>query len=298
MSMKTFSIIIPHYNNATDLSRCLDSIPVRDDVEVIIVDDNSDPSEVDFDHFPGLDRADTKVVFSKAEKGKGPGFARNLGLEMASGEWIIFSDSDDYFLPEFESALKLYRDSDADVIFFRCKKRNLEGNILDYHMVNELLDEAERSGKPDPISYGFPCPWGKFIRRSFLVANHIEFQQITGGDDILFSLQIAACLNNYAISDISLYCVVDRPGSLTRNNSWRGFGSYVKACCCAYKIVPETKRKLVYSWTASWWGRMWAENRIAALALLPNVACSMGFCRSLHCFKKATKVARWDWTKN
>ena len=72
--MIDYSIIIPHYNNAEDLKRCLASIPEREDVEIIIVDDNSDPGKVDFEHFPGLGRDNARVIFSKGEKGKGPGF--------------------------------------------------------------------------------------------------------------------------------------------------------------------------------------------------------------------------------
>ena len=296
MSMKTFSIIIPHYNNATDLSRCLDSIPVRDDVEVIIVDDNSDPNEVDFDHFPGLDRADTKVVFSKAEKGKGPGFARNLGLETASGEWIIFSDSDDFFLSQFGDALDLYKSSNADVVFFRCQKLSVDGVVSDYMMVNNLLESAEQCCMHDPISYEFPCPWGKFIKRSFLKDNTIAFQTITGGDDILFSMKLASCIQTYDISSLYLYCVADRPGSLTRNNSVRILSSYTKACCSAYEIAPHDKSRMVYHWVSLWWGRLWAENKARALALFPMVMNSLGFNLSLHCFKKALSVGKWDWS--
>ena len=60
-----YSIIIPHKNIPKLLQRCLDSIPERDDVQVIIVDDNSDPAIVDFEHFPGLQRKNTIVVFDK-----------------------------------------------------------------------------------------------------------------------------------------------------------------------------------------------------------------------------------------
>lgn len=296
MSGKVFSIIIPHYNNVTDLSRCLNSIPVRDDVEVIIVDDNSDPDKVDFDHFPGLNRADTMVVFSKAEKGKGPGYARNVGLDLAIGKWVVFSDSDDYFLPDFNVALDHYFDSDADVVFFRCKKQSLNGEISSYQMVNNLIDEAERVGIPDPIAYEFPCPWGKFIRRDFLNDNKIRFKVITGGDDIYFSTAIALSLRRYLTSSLNLYCVVDRPGSLTRNNHWKSFSSYTKACCGIYSLVPEAQQKLVYSWITSWWGRLWAENHVRTILLFPAVIKTLGLIPALRCYKKALKVGRWDWT--
>lgn len=294
--MFNYSIIIPHYNNAKDLQRCLDAIPDREDVQVIVVDDNSDPTKVDFDHFPGVGRKNTEIVFSKGENGKGPGYARNVGIDRAQGRWIVFCDSDDYLLPEVGSSMDEYVDHEADVVFFNCVKQNVEGVRSDYLAVNSLIDASRKAGNADDIAYGFPCPWGKFIKRDFLLRNGIRFQQITGGDDILFSVRMAIALKHYALSDTRLYCVVDRPGSLTRNNQWRGFRSYTLACCEAYKLMkPVGKGDLAYSWTASWWGRLRAENRFVAISLLPQVASVMGLMKSLHCYKKAMKVGRWNW---
>jgi len=141
-----------------------------------------------------------------------------------------------------------------------------------------------------------PSPIAKFMKRDFLTDNNIRFQQITGGDDILFSIRIALALKRYALSDTQLYCVVDRPGSLTRNNRWQGFCSYTLACCEAYKLMePVGKGDLAYSWTASWWGRLRAENMCQAVLLLPKVIEAMGWKKALHCFRKARKVKRWNW---
>ena len=293
-----YSVVIPHFNNADDLKRCLASIPSREDLEVIIVDDNSNPAKVDFAHFPGLERPDTRIVFSKGENGKGPGFARNEGIRQARGKWIVFSDSDDFFLPDFGQALDCYKEADADVVFFKCKKCDIEGTLSEYHAVNELIDLSEKNGNADAIAYGFPCPWGKMINRDFLQKNNIGFQQITGGDDILFSIKLAINLHRYRLSDTEIYCVVDRPGSLTRNNQWQGFRSYTLACCEAYKLMnPVGKGRMAYDWTASWWGRLRAENKFAAISLFPKVASAMGLMKSLHCYKKAMKVKRWNWTE-
>ena len=291
-----FSVIIPHYNNAGDLQRCLASIPSRDDLQVIIVDDNSDPALVDFSRFPGQEREDTEIIFSKGEKGKGPGFARNLGIEKAEGKWIVFADSDDYFLPGFSAVLDEYKDDPNDVIFFKCMKQDTEGNLSEYQMFNVLIDESIRKGTCEPIAFHFPSPIAKFIKRDFLMRNGIRYQEITGGDDILFSLRIAVNLKAYALSDTRLYCVVDRPGSLTRNTRWQGLSSYTSACCKAYDLLqPVSKERIAYHWTASWWGRLWAENKFRALCLMPRVAKSMGPVKMLHCFKKALKVGKWDW---
>ena len=77
MSDLNFSIIIPHYNIPKLLQRCLDSIPQRPDLEVIVVDDNSSPDIVDFNHFPGSDRSDVKLILDK--KGEAVAMPATLG---------------------------------------------------------------------------------------------------------------------------------------------------------------------------------------------------------------------------
>lgn len=89
-----YSVIIPHKDIPCLLQRCLDSIPPRDDVQIIVVDDNSSPDIVDFAHFPGRDRTDVEILFTK--EGGGAGYARNCGLAGAKGKWLVFADADDF----------------------------------------------------------------------------------------------------------------------------------------------------------------------------------------------------------
>ena len=60
-----YSFIIPHKNIPDLLQRCLDSIPRREDIQIIVVDDNSDLDKVDFDHFPGISEPCVEVYFTK-----------------------------------------------------------------------------------------------------------------------------------------------------------------------------------------------------------------------------------------
>ena len=93
--MFTYTIIIPHKNTPQLLQRCLDSIPIRVDIQIIIVDDFSDSTIVDFNNFPGSNRLNVEIYLTK--EGKGAGYARNVGLTKAKGKWILFADSDDFF---------------------------------------------------------------------------------------------------------------------------------------------------------------------------------------------------------
>ena len=107
--MYNYAIIIPHKNCPDLLQRALDSIPEKDDIQVIIVDDNSDATKVDFENFPGLGRKNTIVVFDKS--GKGAGRARNIGLSKIENntKWILFLDADDFFSYRIEEILEKYK---------------------------------------------------------------------------------------------------------------------------------------------------------------------------------------------
>src|SRR5690554_5139845 len=109
----SFSIIIPHKNRPVLLQKLLRSIPNRDDLETIIVDDNSDSEIVDFHSFPGLTKPNTTIIYDKI--GGGGGYARNLGLKHARGQWIIFADSDDLFTSNLAHILEEYKDNLEDV---------------------------------------------------------------------------------------------------------------------------------------------------------------------------------------
>ena len=111
-----YSIIIPHKNLPSLLVRCLDSIPKRDDIQVIVVDDNSSSEIVDFNNFPGKGRENVEVYFT--HRSGGTGYAQNIGLEHAVGKWVLFIGADDFFTEEVNSFLDRMVDAPEDLIVF------------------------------------------------------------------------------------------------------------------------------------------------------------------------------------
>ena len=96
--MKKFSVIIPQRDCASLTKRCIQSIPDRKDIEVIIIDDNSHNSDELKNVEKLLNRGNCKFVYTI--EGKGAGYARNIGLKIATGDWLIFADADDFFTKE------------------------------------------------------------------------------------------------------------------------------------------------------------------------------------------------------
>lgn len=132
MNMINYSIIIPHKNIPDLLQRCLNSIPRRTDIQIIVVDDNSDPKKVDFEHFPGVGEKCVEVYFTK--EGKGAGYARNMGLKYAKGKWLLFADADDYFVDDLLPFFDEYVYSVLDIVFFDVESRD--------NITNELTNES------------------------------------------------------------------------------------------------------------------------------------------------------------
>ena len=161
--------MIPHKNDPKRLQRCLDSIPHRADLKVIVVDDNSDPAIVDFDSFPGKDRSDVEVIFDKV--GGGAGHARNIGLKHLTAEKLINADADDFFTYCFNDVLDEYAADDSDIVFLNvCSV--MEGTYLHSNRCaykNKLIDGYLHK---DPIKFelllrydeGSPC--SKIIKKT------------------------------------------------------------------------------------------------------------------------------------
>ena len=213
-----YSIIIPHHNLPHLLMRLLDSIPVREDTEIIIVDDNSSSEIVDFRNFPGIDRRDVKVVFDK--KGGFGGYARNIGLKEARGRWVLFADSDDFFNYCISDILNEYKTNEADIIFFK-------GNSLDTefytasnrsHLLNKYIDLGQKNQYKSLLllKYVFGEPWCKLIKRSLITKNDIWFEESSIHNDTEFSYKIGFYANMIVVDNRALYCVTTRMGSVSR----------------------------------------------------------------------------------
>lgn len=230
-----YSIIIPHKNIPELLIRCIKSIPVRDDIQVIVVDDNSDNANTYIEKYPELSRPNLEIYFTK--EGKGAGYARNVGLKHVKGKWIMFADSDDFFLPEWTKITDEYLDSEADVIQFRIE------DIIDYsdcNWHNSKLDKyAKGKIQARDVLFSNPTCWTKMLKTDFLRQNNIFFDEVKCANDVLFGYKIAVKAKNIIISQTAIYDVTYREGSLTtiksREYSWTRYTTVKNANAYAAK---------------------------------------------------------------
>lgn len=214
MNAYTYSIIIPHKNTSGLLRRCLDSIPHRDDIQIIVIDDNSNPSKVNFSHFPGLGEINTEVYFTK--ENKGAGFARNIGLKSAKGKWLIFADADDYFTEGFISHLDKYKDSQHDIIFFKTTSIYPEtGETAVRHLFDEkCINAAILENNYRLLRYIRTSPVSKMIRRSLIKEKKIFFDEIIAANDALFSIKSGYYAKTVFADPFVMYVITVQKGSL------------------------------------------------------------------------------------
>lgn len=180
MDYPMFSIIIPHKDIPDLLVRCLKSIPVSEDIQVIVVDDNSVGADTYLERYSELSRP--YLEFVRTTKGGGAGYARNVGLEHAKGKWILFADADDFYVDDMYDIICSYLDSEADVIYFKNKavlsdNTSIKADRSSY--VNKNIDQYLTDSDEWPMRAKMYAPWGKMIRRNLIVKNDIRFDETT-----------------------------------------------------------------------------------------------------------------------
>lgn len=216
--MINYSIIIPHYNIPDLLKRCLVSIPQREDVQVIVVDDHS--SQESQTELKELEAQFPTFQFVYSERNGGGGVARNIGLQHARGKYVLFSDADDFFHECLNDVLDDYKDETCDIVFFNadsvdcdtlepCKPdraEKLQGQIAGY---------AEgRKGAELTLRYLFPEPWCKMIRREMIERVPIRFDATFVMNDYTFSYLAGYHAKTVRADVRKLYCVTYRQSSV------------------------------------------------------------------------------------
>lgn len=189
--MNLISIIIPVYNAEKYINRCIKSIVNQSyqKLEIIVVNDGSTDNSLSI--CETLATQDNRIKVISQDNG-GVSKARNMGLRLAKGEYVMFLDSDDYMLPDMcKTMLDVLHTKQADCVIcgikepedaLWCPQRNIDYSTLEdfkrdfiYQLNTELLS---------------PC-WNKIFKRQ-LITNLFNVD-ISFGEDLIFDLEY---LNN------------------------------------------------------------------------------------------------------
>ena len=202
------SIIIPVYNAEKYLAECLESIISQTfaDIEVLCINDGSKDSSLEIlNTFAAKDKR--IKVFS--QENSGPAKARNVGLENAQGEFLMFCDSDDTYEPTMcEDMLTAIKTHDVD--FVMCDVNMIEvdhnhgrnqGNI-DYHRLHYKGSHQLTTWLKTKINV---LVWNKIFRMSILKKYSIVFPPVYQYEDNSFSWEYLNVCNTFYGLDKKLY---------------------------------------------------------------------------------------------
>lgn len=224
------SVIIPAYNTENYLERCLDSIlnqPERD-FEIILIDDGStDRTGAICDEYAGKYSRKYPRVRAVHQKNAGESAARNHGMELAKGEYIVFVDADDYVASSLFQIISENMEESLDVLLlnFVTEGGKVMEKRADLHISSiRVFSEKDRSLLMEQCFYGWKgignvdprscC--GKVFRTTFLKENGISFPlKVKIGPDMIFMLQVYSHMNQAKYCPKTVYHYFYNPMSIT-----------------------------------------------------------------------------------
>ena len=220
--MAKVSVIIPVYNVEKYLHKTLDSVinQTLKDIEIICVDDCS--SDNSFDILEQYRKKDSRIKIIKNSKNQGVGAARNIGMDFATGDYIMFLDSDDWY--ENVAIEKCYNQAENnqnDIIIFGHNRFYSATGEIKYN--NDFLKPfrnwinftSVNLDKINSNSIGQCFVWSLIYRRKFIIENNLRFMHINTFEDQSFYVKSLMLSKSVSFIDYPLYNYRIRRGSLT-----------------------------------------------------------------------------------
>lgn len=219
---KRISVIIPVYNVETYLLQCVNSVLMQTykAIEIILVDDGScDRSTSLSDEL----LSDEQCILVVHKANGGAASARNNGLAIASGEYIIFLDGDDFWCNEYAlSELSKRLKPETDIVCFGYQEYiegtgkngvgiNFNNFSKDYSTQNDLLREMIAKG------VYVSSPWCKLIKNALLRKSNLFFCEGVTAEDIDWSARLLRASSVVEVYCDSFYCYRQHKDSIVHN---------------------------------------------------------------------------------
>lgn len=260
-NMFFISIIIPVYKAHDYIERCLDSIISQTcediTIECILVNDFTpdDSMEIVKEKIKDYDKKIKFKIINHSEN-KGASAARNSGIKVAEGDFLLFVDSDDYLeveaLQAFTNELsKIRNQEDVDIVIgntylYKSKTTAMENNICESLLIDNLRGDALRKLLSRDVIH-LVC--NKLIRRKYLLNNHLYFEEGIICEDILWSYLIFYHAQYVLLMPHITYVYFDNPQSVTntlRERVVQIIFSRIVICEKILQLPPEGKMMIEY----------------------------------------------------
>lgn len=214
------SIVIPIFKSQVTLAACIDSFleqSFNGKLEILCIGDRvEDPCHVVAmeyaNRYPG-------IVSFHLQDGRGQGGARNLGLDLARGEFVIFADADDRAGGDMiASCLAAQQESDADLVCCGFDRADASGHVYSRErMVTRKESVVVTPENIARLAYVYPAPWGKLFRRSVIGDCRFPENPLSAYEDLIFFLAVCRRITRYVLlPDIHWHYLVNAGSTVTR----------------------------------------------------------------------------------
>lgn len=250
--MSEVSVIVPVYNSARYLRECVDSLLGQDfrEAELIFVDDGS--TDDSYNILQEYAEVNSNMrVYQKENEGKGAASARNLGLEKASGAYVQFVDSDDFFEKNMISSMyQKAKLTDADIVIcgadrFDEKEQRFRSRLASMRF--DLAPDKECFSWRDVPDHLYQIAdtvtWNKLYKRSLLDRYNLRYEAIPISDDQYVPALGLAFAERLAVVDEDFV----HYRSFTGNSQVDTYAKHpTSAYVAAYSIIGRLKEAGLY----------------------------------------------------
>lgn len=268
MNEVKLSVVVPTFNSSKSIERLIHSLlnQTFKYFELIFVDDNSTDNTVDIIR-ETLENSNVSFELIINETNKGPGYSRNRGIEKASGEYIVFIDSDDMVREDHLSTL--YNNiGDYDSVFIKGLKVDNDGNLFNFKVdrFDPLIGLSIKNNNvvkaidiinleilmEIPFSFVF-----LLYKKDIIMENEIKFnEEFRYGEDTEFAVKYLSKCNEVRFVNKYTYYYYQEESSISKSGSLKRFESiqllndlsiYFNDLSLEDPVFKEVGEKLVYS---------------------------------------------------
>ena len=223
------SIIVPVYNVEEYLPKCLDSIINQSytNLQIILIDDGS--TDASGNICDGYAEKDSRIVVVHQEN-KGLSAARNTGIKLIAGSYVMFVDSDDYVHPDFcKHPYICARNNNADFVLFDyepvgAKRNKFKKPLSGGKSTEEAIDSM--------FTYNCQAVWNKLY--SSAIVEKLSFREGYLYEDVDYTYKAVLFANSIYYLNETLYYHVRRGGSITQTLSYKGLRDWYELTLYQY----------------------------------------------------------------
>ena len=240
------SFIVPIYNVEKYIETGVKSIINQnyDNIEIILVDDGSTDSSGSI--IDKLKTEDDRIIVIHKKNG-GVSSARNIGLEKARGEYVVFVDGDDFIDQDYtDYFLNMIKKKDYDIAMglknydLKNKEQNEYNTGIEY-LSNKIIEDIY-------IGKMGVAVWNKMYKKSFLDDNKIRFNEdIWYGEGMLFNIQCLTNTNKVIVGNKLVYHQIFNPNSAMRKFNIESNYCGIKSLDIQKKYLPKNET-IINAW--------------------------------------------------